>query len=154
MNQQDYVQAVEEMKTPASKVLEWVNIIINEYYGHYNETNRQNQEYIRDLFDRVTEASHQLVNMIPQIQLELKSKEIESFRVIQIFTHVLSGPIMQIRDYTKIILLYPFWLPEAEQSEDEREHIRYINKINSAAEYLSSLDRDVVLKMMLEKLDD
>ncbi len=50
------------------------------------------------------------------------------------------------------LLLLPVWRPEKEQSEDEQEHIRYIQKINSAVEYLSALDRDVVLKRMLDRL--
>ena len=153
MNPQDYIQAVEDMKIPASKALEWANIIVEKYYHLYNEPDRENQEYIREHFDRVTKASQQLVEMIPQIQEKLGSVPIESVDTLEIFVHTLAGPIMTIRDYTKIILFLPFWRPEKEQSEDEQEHIRYIQKIQSAAEYLSSLDRDVVLKRMLDRLD-
>ena len=92
--------------------------------------------------------------LIPETQKEINVDDIESYRISQIFTHVLAGPIMSMRDYTKLMLSFPFWLSEEEQSEDEKEHIRYLKKINSGAEYLSSLDRDVVLKRMLENLDD
>ena len=153
MNQQDYIQTVEDMKIPASKALEWINIVVKKYYDHYNETDRQNQERIRDLFDKVTKASQQLIDMIPQIQEKLRSDQANSVDTLEIFVHTLAGPIMTMRDYTKLILVLPFWRTETEQTEDEREHIRYIQKINSAAEFLSSLDRDVVLKRMLDKLD-
>lgn len=154
MNQNNLIQAVDEMKIPASKALEWVNTINTKYYKHYTETDRQNQETVRNLFEQVVENCQELVNLIPQVQIELEAHETNSVRTSQIFTHILAGPIMTMRDYTKLILHFPFWLPEAEQSEDEREHIRYIQKINSAAEYLSSLDRDVVLKRMLDRLDE
>jgi hypothetical protein len=154
MNQHDYIQAVDEMKIPVSKAFEWANTIIKKYYNQYNETDRQNQEHARDLFDEVAKASERLVDMIPQIQQKLQSDQANSADTLEIFTHILSGPIMTMRDCTKLILALPFWRNEAEQAEDEKEHIRYIQKINSAAEYLSSLDRDVVLKRMLDRLDE
>jgi hypothetical protein len=154
MNQQDYVQAVEDMKIPAYKALEWVHIIKDKYSKHYIETNRQYQETVRNLFDEVAESSQKLANLIPQMQTELQAIETDSLRASEIFTHILAGPIIVIRDYSKLILHFPFWLPEAEQTEDEQEHIRYVKKINSAGEFLASLDRDVVLKRMLDKLDE
>ena len=154
MNQHDYIQAVEEMKIPASKALEWINIIAEKYYRHYKEIDRQDQERIQELFEHVLEASKRLINLIPQVQEQLRSGIIDSADTQGIFTHILSGPIMTMRDNTKTILLLHFWRPEQEQTEDEKEHIRYIQKINSAAEYLSSLDRDVVLKRMLDRLDN
>jgi len=153
MNQQDYIQAVEEMKIPASKALEWANIIVEKYYQCYKEVDRQDQERVQDLFERVLAASKRLINLIPQVQEEIRSGVIDSADAQGIFTHILSGPIMTMRDNTKLILLSPFWRTEQEQTEDEKEHIRFVQKINSAAEYLSSLDRDVVLKRMLDRLD-
>lgn len=154
MNQQDYIQAVEEMKIPASKALEWVDKVKDNYYGHYTETNRQHQETVLDLFGKVAESSQKLVNLIPQIQTELQTIQSDSTRALEIFTHVLAGPTISMRDYTKLILNLPFWSPETEQTENEREHIRFIQKIQSAASYLWSLDRDFVLKMHLENLDE
>lgn len=154
MNQQDYIRAVEEMKIPATKTLEWVNKVKDKYYGHYNETNRQHQETVLDLFGKVDESSKKLINLIPQVQPDLQTTQSDSTRTLQIFTHILAGPIITIRDYTKLILNLPFWLPETEQTENEREHIRYIQKIQSAADYLWSLDRDVVLKMHIENFHE
>jgi hypothetical protein len=153
MDQQEFIRAIEEMKIPASKALEWASVITKKYYGHYIETNRKHHETTRELFDKVADASHRLISMIPQVQKELLTLKNDSTRTSQIFTHVLAGPISTMRDYTKLMLSFPFWLSETEQSEDEQEHIRYLKKINTAAEYLASLDRDVVLKMMWDDLD-
>jgi hypothetical protein len=153
MNQQDYIQAVEEMKIPASKALEWVNIIIKKYYHHYSESDRQTKN-AKETFDRIAKASQQLLDMIPHVQEKLGVISIDSADTLGIFTHDLAGPILTMRDYPKILLLLPVWRSEQEQTEDEREHIFYIKKIQSAAEYLSSLDRDVVLKRMLDRIDE
>jgi hypothetical protein len=154
MNQHDYIQAVEEMKIPASKALEWANIIVEKYYHLYNEPDMQSHKYARERFDRVLEDCQKLADLIPQIQEKLVSDQTNSVDTLEIFIHTLAGPIMEIRTSTKLILIYPYWRPEKEQTEDEQEHIRYIQKINTAAEYLSSLDRDVVLKRMLDRLDE
>jgi hypothetical protein len=146
MNQQDYIQAVEEMKIPASKALEWANTILEKYYHLYNEPDLQSHEYAREQFDRVVKACKKLVEMIPQVQEKLASDQTGSANTLEIFIHTLAGPIIEIRDGAKIILIYPYWRPENEQSEDEQEHIRYLKKISSTGEYLWSLDRDVVLK--------
>jgi hypothetical protein len=53
-----------------------------------------------------------------------------------------------------MILLNPFRNSQAEQLESDKEPIEYLKKIKSAAEYLWSLDRDALLKMMLERLRD
>jgi hypothetical protein len=90
--------------------------------------------------------------MIPEVQGKLGTSPTDSADTLGIFVHTLAGPIMAMGDFTKILLLLPVWRPEKEQSEDEKEHIRYIKKIQSAAEYLSSLDSDVVLKRMLDRL--
>ena len=153
MNQHDYIQAVDEMKIPASKVLEWANVIADKYYHHYSEIIRQNHDQARERFDRIAETSQRLVDMIPQIQEQLRSDQTDS-DTLGIFVHILAGPIMTMNTDTKNILLLPFWHPEKEQTEDEKEHIRYIKKINSAIDYLSSLDRDVILKRMLDRLDE
>lgn len=153
MNQQEYVQAVEEMKIPASKALEWANIIVEKYYHHYSEPDRQTKD-AKGYFDRIVDACQRLVDMIPRIQEKLRVISIDSAEVLGIFVHGLAGPIITMRDLTKILLLLPVWRSEQEQTEDEREHIFYIKKIQSAAEYLSSLDRDVVLKRMLDRLDE
>ena len=153
MNQQDYIQAVDEMKIPASKALEWANIILEKYYHLYNEPDPQNHQYAREQFERVLEACKKLVNTISQIQEKLGSNQIGSVDTLGIFIHGLAGPIIEIRDGAKIIMMYPYWRPEKEQSEEEQEHFRYIKKIISAGEYLWSLDRDVVLKRHTENLD-
>jgi len=154
MNQQEYIQAVEEMKTPASKALEWANIIVEKYYHLYNEPDLQSHQYAREQFDRVLEACQKLVDTIPQIQEKLSETQISSVNSLEIFTHTLAGPIIEIRDGAKIIMTYPYWRPEKEQSEEEQEHFRYIKKIISAGEYLWALDRDVVLKRHIENLDE
>ena len=154
MKQQDYIQAVEEMKIPASKALEWANIIVQKYYHLYNEPDMQSHQYAREQFDKVLEACQKLVAMIPQVQEKLGSDQTNSVDTLEIFIHVLAGPIMEIHTGAKIILIYPYWRPEKEQSEDEQEHFRYIQKIISVAEYLWSLDRDVVLKRHLENLSE
>ena len=153
MNQHDYIQAVEEMKIPASKALEWANIIVEKYYHHYSEPDRQTND-AKEHFDRIVDACQRLVDMLPENQEKLRVTPIDSTDTLKMFTHDLAGPIMTMRGSTTILLLLPVWRPEREQSEDEREHIRYIQKIQSAAEYLSSLDRDVVLKRMLDRLDE
>jgi hypothetical protein len=153
MNQRDSIQAIEDMKIPAFKVLEWANTVVEKYYHVYNEPDTQSHKYVREQFDRVLEASKELVDRIQQIQEKLGSDQANSTNISEIFIHALAGPIMEISGGTKIILIYPYWRPENEQTEDEQEHIQYIRKINSAAEYLSSLDRDVVLKIHLENLN-
>ena len=154
MNQQDYVQAVEEMKIPASKALEWTNSIIEKYYYIYNKPDTQSHKYAREQLDRVVDACKKLVTMIQHIQEKLASNQTNSVDILEIFIHTLAGPIMEISGGTKIILIYPYWRPENEQSEDEQEHIRYIKKINTAAEYLWSLDRDVILRRHIENSNE
>ena len=153
MNQHDYIQAVEDMKIPASKALEWVNIIIEKYYHLYND-DPQSHQYARERFDRVLKACQKLADIIPQIQEKLGRDQTSSVDPLEIFTHTLAGPIIEIRDGTKIIAIYPYWRPEKEQSEEEQEHFRYIKKIISAGEYLWSLDRDVVLRRHIENLNE
>jgi hypothetical protein len=154
MNQQDYIQAVEDMKTPASKALEWANIIVEKYYHLYNEPDTESHKYAREQFDRVLKACKKLVDKIQQIQEKIGSDQANSMNISEIFIHTLAGSIVEMRDGAKIILIYPYWRPETEQSEEEQEHIRYLKKINSAGEYLWSLNRDVVLKRMLDRLDE
>jgi len=153
MNQQDYIQAVEEMKIPASKALEWANIIIEKYYHLYNEPDTQSHKYAREQLDRVVEACKELVNVILQIQEKLSSDQTSSVDTLGIFVHGLAGPIMEMHTGAKLILVYPYWRPENEQSEEEQEHMRYIKKIISVAEYLWSLDRDVILKRYIANPD-
>jgi len=154
MNQQDYIQAVEEMKIPASKALEWANIIIEKYYHLYNEPDPQSHQYAREQFDRVLDACKKLVDIIPQIQEKLDRDQTSSADTLGIFIHTLAGPIIEIRDGAKIILIYPYWRPEKEQSEEEQEHFSYLKKIINAAEYLWSLDRDVVLRRHIENINE
>ena len=153
MNQHDYIQAIEDMKIPASKALEWVNTIVKKYYHHYSEPDRQTKD-AKEHFDRTVDACQRLVDMLPHVQEKLRVIPIDSAETLGIFTHDLAGPIMTMRSSAGILLLLPVWRPEKEQTEDEQEHIRYIQKINSATEYLSSLDRDVILKRMLDRLDE
>ena len=153
MNQQDYIQAVEEMKIPASKALEWANIIVEKYYHLYNEPDTQSHKYAREQFDRVVKACKKLVDIIPQVQEKLGADQTDSVDTLGIFIHGLAGPIIEIRDGAKIILTYPYWRPENEQSEEEQEHFRYIKKIISVGEYLWSLDRDVILKRHPDNLN-
>ena len=100
------------MKIPASKAWEWANIIRNNYYSHYNETNRKYFEQARDLFHKAIDASERLNKLIPDIQKEINTNKVETLRISQIFTQVLAGPIMSLRDYTRLILSFPFWHPE------------------------------------------
>lgn len=151
MNQQDYIQAVEDMKIPASKALEWANIILEKYYQHYSELDRGTKD-AKEIFDRITDACQRLVEILPDIQEKLADIPIDSAETLEIFTHIIAGPIMTMRSSAAILTRLPRLQPEKEPAEDEQEHIRYIQKISSAAEYLSSLDRDVVLKRMLDRL--
>ena len=41
MNQQEYLQAIEEMVIPASKILFWANTIKIKYYTVYTDSNRK-----------------------------------------------------------------------------------------------------------------
>ncbi len=141
------------MKIPASKALEWSNIVIKKYYHQYSEPDRQIRD-AKEYFDKTVDACQRLVDMLPHVQKKLGATPIDSADTLGIFTHDLAGPIMTMRDYTKILLVLPVWQPDQEQTEDEQEHIRYIQKIHSAGEYLSSLDRDVVLKRILDRLDE
>jgi len=153
MNRQDYIQAVEEMKIPASRALDWSKIVIEKYYHHYSEPDRQTKD-AKEHFDRIVDACQRLVDMLPLAREKLRVTPIDSTDASKMFTHDLAGPITTMRGSTTILLFLPIWHSEQEQSEDEKEHIRYIKKIQSAAEYLSSLDRDVVLKRMLDRLDE
>ncbi len=92
-------------------------------------------------------AAQKLVNLIPKLrQFEQSEKQ-------EIFTHTFAGPITTIRDMTKIILLQHNGQEEG-PSEKVNEYIRYLKKIGSAAEYLWSLDRDAVLQIHLEHLNN
>ena len=95
------------------------------------------------------EASQKLVSLIPKLQSEIQSIKSETSK-LEVFTHILAGPIASIKDYTDLILSFPFWKPEAEQSDSEIEHIHCLRKINSAAEYLWTLDRDASMKLRLD----
>jgi hypothetical protein len=138
MNEQEYLKAIEEMTIPALKINAWAEIIRQEHYHQYTSTDQE-------LFERLLRAAQNLVDLIPKLQLT------DSSRKLEVFTHILSGPIMSLRDNT--LLLMKHKEIEVGQSEKEKEYVRYLKKINSAAEYLSSLDRDVVLKMMQDRID-
>lgn len=138
MNQQEYEHTISEMVIPDSKIITWIEAIEQKQYDQYNTTNR-------DLFDRVKTAAQNLVSLISKPQLNEQSERPE------IFTHTLGGPIMTIRDSTKLMLV-DYKKLEDTYSETEEEYFRYIKKINSSAEYLSSLNRDAVLNIMLAEL--
>ena len=140
MNQEEYIRAIDEMTIPLSKVLLWANTVKEEYHDQYYKNNPE-------LFDRLLLAAHELMDLIPKIKFT------EQVEKSQVFTHILGGPIMIIRDNTKLILSQ-HKQPERNLSEMEQEYVRYLKKISSAAEYLSSLDRDAVLKIMLDELDE
>ena len=141
MNQVEYEQVLEEMLIPASKILTWAKVIQQEYYQQYKQANR-------NLFDRILESAYKLVEQLPIYQ-----KLGGEFERVQAITHGVAGPIIVIRDYTILILADPDWNAEAKQSEEERDNMLYLKKINSAAEYLASLDRDAALRMMLDEID-
>ena len=143
MKQNEYIQAIDEMIIPASKILFWATIVEQQYQEYYEQYNKINRAF----FDQVIVAAQDLVNLIP------KAQDIEQTDKTEIFTHMLSGPIMTIRDSTKLILLQHKGQGEG-QSERKNEYIRYLQKIKSAAEYLSSLDRDAVLKIHIKNLND
>ena len=143
MNQNEYLQIIDEMTIPASKILRWSNIIKSEHQEIYNQYNQA----IQGFFDRIMLAAQELVDLIPKLrQFEQSEKQ-------EIFTHTLAGPIMTIRGMTKIILMQHRGQEEG-PSEKVNEYIRYLKKIGSAAEYLSSLDRDAVLQIHFEHLNN
>jgi hypothetical protein len=153
MDQQEYLQAIDEMTIPASKILAWANLIKNEYYSLYYDENRKYSRESRELFDKVLAASQKMVSLIPKIRSEIQAIKSETYKMI-VFTHTLAGPIASIKGYTELLLSFPFWKPETEQSDSEIEHILYLRKINSAAEYLWSLDRDASMKLRLDNPDN
>lgn len=131
MNQKEYAKAIDEMEIPASKILTWANLLRE---GYYNEFNELHQGYL----DRILESSQKLIDLIPK--LKLLTSELDKLEAI---THGLGGPIIVMRDYTKLMIAQ---LNTQQETDNEAE--RYLKKINNAAEYLYSLDRDIVLKMM------
>ena len=140
MNQLEYEQAISEMVIPASKIIFWIETIEQKQYNQCNSVNR-------DLFGRVKIAAQNLVDLISEPQLDEQTEGSE------IFTHILGGPIITIRDSTKLMLV-DYRESEGVYSKTEEEYIRYLKKINSAAEYLSSLNRDAVLNIMLAELNN
>ena len=140
MNQLEYEQAISEMVIPASKIIIWIETIEQKQYDQCNSVNR-------DLFGRVKIAAQNLVDLISEPQLDEQTEGSE------IFAHILGGPIITIRDSTKLMLV-DYRESEGVYSKTEEEYIRYLKKINSAAEYLSSLNRDAVLNIMLAELNN
>jgi len=143
MNQNKYLQIIDEMTIPASKTLYWANIVKSEFQEIYDQYDKSIQVF----FDEIMPAAKKLVDSIQKLrQFEQTEKQ-------EIFTHTLAGPIITIRDTTKIILLQHSEQEEG-QSEKVNEYIRYLKKIRSAAEFLWSLDRDAVLQIHLEHLNN
>lgn len=140
MNRLDGLKLIEEMVAPSSKILYWTNTVKQEFYPQYRTANPE-------LFDEMLQSALKLANSLQELQNP--SSKIDT----HVFTHELSGLIMRIRDNMAIILSKHKQLEKIEISEKEKEFFRYLKKIYSAAEYLSSLDRDAVLKMMLERMD-
>ena len=143
MNQDKYLQIIDEMTLPASKILYWSHIVKTEYQEIYNQYNKS----IQSFFDEIMPAAQKLMNLIPQLQ------QLEQLEKQEIFTHTLAGPIITIRDTTKIILSQHS-AQEDNPSENVNEYVRYLKKIISAAEYLWSLDRDAVFQIHLEHLNN
>jgi len=143
MNQDKYLQIIDEMTLPASKILYWSHIVKTEYQEIYNQYNKS----IQSFFDEIMPAAQKLMNLIPQLQ------QLEQLEKQEIFTHTLGGPIITIRDTTKIILLQHS-AQEDNPSENVNEYVRYLKKIISAAEYLWSLDRDAVFQIHVEHLNN
>lgn len=135
MNLKEYSQAIRELEIPAKKILQWTNILREKYYEQF--INEQNQGY----FDRLLECSQTIVELIPKSKVSITKLD-----RLHAVTHDLGGPIMVIRDYTKILLAQL-----STQKDVDNEYYRYLKKINSAAEYLYSLDRDILLKMMQDQ---
>lgn len=138
MNEKDYLTAIEEMTIPTSKILIWTDIVKQKFRKEYESASPE-------LFDKITQATHKLADLIAKFRLGIPSMTPE------VFTHILSGPIMSIRDNTLLIITMHKEPGKDDRNEDEKEFVRYLTKILSAAEYLSSLDRDMVLKMMLDR---
>jgi len=137
MNQQEYSQAIEEMFIPTSKVLEWVQVVKDRYYDEFSELQR-------GYFERVLKSANKLVNLIPKIKI--LTDELDKHAAI---VHGLAGPIVEIRDGAKIILT-SFKIQPVTDEECEQ----YLLKISSTGQYLWILDRDILLKMHLDNLNN
>lgn len=130
MDKKEYLSRLSEIESPLTRISGWLSILQNEYINRFNSGQRE-------LFDKMLANSEALNGKLSRLRL-LRS-ETEQMHA---FSHELSAQAASIRGFSRHIL---------SELEQQGEHQHYLEKVESAANYVYQLCRDALLTVHLRQ---